>query len=122
MYKWNRWDFSSSFLFATGKPYTSILGTYTVTLLDGTVRDYTEPSTTNGNRFPAQHRLDISATYNFKKSSLSLSIYNVYNHNNVWYKKFQTVQDPDTGDRYLNITDVNYLGITPNVTYTYHLK
>jgi hypothetical protein len=122
MYKWNRWDFSSSFLFATGKPYTSILGTYTVTLLDGTVRDYTEPSTTNGNRFPAQHRLDIAATYNFKKSSLSLSIYNVYNHNNVWYKKFQTVQDPDTGDRYLNITDVNYLGITPNVTYTYHLK
>ncbi len=122
MYKWNKWDFSTSFLFATGKPYTSILGTYTVTLLDGTVRDYTEPSTTNGNRFPAQHRLDLAATYNFTKTSLSLSIFNVYNHNNVWYKKFQTVQDPDTGDRYLNITDVNYLGITPNVTFTYHLK
>ena len=122
MYKWKKWDFSSSFLFATGKPYTSILGSYTVTLLDGTVRDYTEPSTTNGNRFPAQHRLDIAATYNFKKASFSFSIYNVYNRNNVWYKKFQTVQDPTTGDRYLNITDVNYLGITPNVTFTYHLK
>ncbi|MFM7019229.1 MAG: carboxypeptidase-like regulatory domain-containing protein [Aquirufa sp.] len=122
MYKWRKWDFSSSFLFASGKPYTSILGSYTVTLLDGTVRDYTEPSNTNGNRFPAQHRLDIAATYNFKHGSIGLSVFNVYNRNNVWYKKFQTVQDPETGDRYLNITDVNYLGITPNITFSYHLK
>lgn len=122
MFKYKKWDFSSSFLYASGKPYTSILGSYTVTLLDGTVRDYTEPSTTNGNRFPAQHRLDVAATYNWTKASITFSIFNVYNHNNVWYKKFQTVQDPDTGDRYLNITDVNYLGITPNITFTYHLR
>ncbi len=120
MYKYKRWDFSSTFLYATGKPYTSIIGGYSVTLLDGSVRDYTEPSSTNGNRFPAQHRLDVAATYNFIAGSLTLSIYNVYNRNNVWYKKFQTVVDPDTKDRYLSETDVNYLGFTPNLTLSIH--
>ena len=38
IYKWRQWDFSSSFLYATGKPYTSIIGGYSVTLLDGSVR------------------------------------------------------------------------------------
>lgn len=122
IYKYNRWDFSGSFLYATGKPYTSIIGGYSVTLLDGSVRDYTEPSTTNGNRFPAQHRLDLAATYNFPIGSLTMSIYNVYNRNNVWYKKFQTVVDPDTQERYLSVTDVNYLGFTPNITLSIHLN
>jgi len=122
IYKWRQWDFSSSFLYATGKPYTSILGGYSVTLLDGSVRDYTEPSTTNGNRFPSQHRLDLAATYNFKMGTLTMSVFNVYNHNNVWYKKFQTVVDPDTNDRYLSVTDVNYLGFTPNLTLSLHLN
>ncbi len=121
IYKWNHWDFSAAFLYATGKPYTSIIGGYSVTLLDGSVRDYTEPSTTNGNRFPAMHRLDVAATYNFPYGSLTVSLYNVYNRSNVWYKKFQTVVDPETNDRYLSVTDINYLGFTPNVTLSLHL-
>ncbi len=122
MYKMGRWDLSATWIYASGKPYTSITGGYIVTLLDGTAKDFTSPSTTNANRLPASHRLDLAATYNFTHGSLSFSIFNVYGQKNVWYKKFQTITDPDTNEKYLSVTDVNYLGFTPNVTFTYHLR
>lgn len=122
IYKLGRWDLGATWIFATGKPYTSIVGGYTVKLLDGSTKDFTDPSTTNGNRLPASHRMDVSATYNFTHGTIGLSIYNIYNRSNVWYKKYQTVTDPTTNERYLSITDVNYLGFTPNITFTYKFK
>ena len=122
IYKLGRWDLGATFFYATGKPYTSILGGYTVKLLDGTEKDFTDPSTTNGNRLPASHRMDVSAVYNFGHGSIGLSIYNLYGQTNVWYKKYQTVTDPTNGDKYLSITDVNYLGFTPNITFSYKFK
>jgi ferric enterobactin receptor len=122
IYKLGRWDLGATFFYATGKPYTSILGGYTVKLLDGTEKDFTDPSTTNGNRLPASHRLDVSAVYNFGHGSIGLSIYNLYGQTNVWYKQYQTVTDPTTNDKYLSITDVNYLGFTPNITFSYKFK
>ena len=122
IYKLGRWDLGATFLYATGKPYTSIVGGYTVKLLDGTEKDFTDPSTTNGNRLPNAHRMDVSATYNFGHGSIGLSLYNVYGHTNVWYKKYQTVTDPTTNQKYLSVTDVNYLGFTPNITFSYKFK
>ncbi len=122
IYKLGRWDLGATWIYASGKPYTSIVGGYTVKLLDGTTKDFTDPSTTNGNRLPDAHRMDVSATYNFTHGSIGLSIYNLYGRSNVWYKKFQTITDPTTNDKYLSITDVNYLGFTPNLTFTYKFK
>ena len=122
IYKLGRWDLGATFFYATGKPYTSILGGYTVKLLDGSERDFTDPSTTNGNRLPASHRMDVSAVYNFGHGSIGLSVYNVYGQTNVWYKQYQTTTDPTNGDKYLSITDVNYLGFTPNITFSYKFK
>ena len=122
IYKLGRWDLGATFLYATGKPYTSIVGGYTVKLLDGTEKDFTDPSTTNGNRLPNAHRMDVSATYNFGHGSIGLSLYNVYGHTNVWYKKYQTVTDATTNQKYLSVTDVNYLGFTPNITFSYKFK
>ncbi len=122
IYKLGRWDLGATWFYATGKPYTSILGGYTVKLLDGTEKDFTDPSTTNGNRLPASHRLDVSAVYNFPHGSIGLSVYNLYGQTNVWYKKYQTTTDAITGDKYLSITDVNYLGFTPNITFSYKFK
>lgn len=122
IYKLGRWDLGATWFYATGKPYTSILGGYTVKLLDGTEKDFTDPSTTNGNRLPASHRLDVSAVYNFTHGSIGLSLYNLYGQTNVWYKKYQTTTDAITGDKYLSITDVNYLGFTPNITFSYKFK
>ena len=122
MYKMGRWDFALTWIYASGKPYTSIVGGYTVTLLDGSEKTFTDPSSTNANRLPASHRLDVSAVYNFKHGSLGLSIFNVYNKSNVWYKKFQVLTDTDSNKQYLAVTDVNYLGFTPNLTFSYKLK
>jgi ferric enterobactin receptor len=122
IYKLGRWDLGATWFFATGRPYTSILGGYTVKLLDGTTKDFTDPSTVNGNRLPASHRLDVSATYNFGRGSIGLSIYNLYGQTNVWFKKYQTITDEDTGERFLSITDVNYLGFTPNITFSYKFR
>lgn len=122
IYKLGRWDLGATWIYATGKPYTSIVGGYTVKLLDGTEKDFTDPSTTNGNRLPAAHRMDVSATYNFGHGSIGLSLYNLYGRSNVWFKKYQTVTDETTNQKYLSITDVNYLGFTPNITFSYKFK
>jgi hypothetical protein len=45
-----------------------------------------KPITTNANRLPDSHRMDVAATYNFKHGSIGLSIYNLYGRQNVWYK------------------------------------
>lgn len=121
-YKWRNWDFALTWIFAKGKPYTSIVGGYSVKLLDGTTKDFTDPSAKNSQRLPDYHRMDVSATYNFAKGSIGFSVFNLYNRSNVWYKKFQVIQDDTSGEKTLLVTDVNYLGITPNITISYKLR
>lgn len=117
IYKWHNWDFSASWLFATGKPYTAPEGLYQLTLPDGTVKSYFTPSAKNGNRLAPYHRLDLAATYNFKITkrfpcSVNVCVFNLYNQKNVWYKEFQAV------DTEIIETDINYLGITPNINFS----
>ncbi len=120
-YKANKhWTFSGTWIYATGKPYTEPLGGYTLTLLDGTTADYIVTGAKNGSRYPDYHRMDLSAKYGFNmgkgKGSLSFSLFNVYNRTNIWYKEFEI---DETG---LTETDVNLLGITPNITLSLKLK
>jgi hypothetical protein len=119
-YKLGPVDLALTYILATGKPYTSIVGGYSVKLLDGTTKEFTDPSDKNANRLPTYHRMDVSATYNTKHISLALSVFNVYNHQNVWYKKFNVITD--NGVKNLLVTDVTYLGLTPNLTFSWKLK
>ncbi len=116
-YKWHNWDFSANWIFASGKPYTRPEGIYQLTLPDGSVKEYFNASVKNGNRLPSYHRMDVAATYNFKLSrkypcTLNFSIFNLYNRTNIWYKEFQIV------DSEVIETDVNYLGILPNLNFS----
>lgn len=116
-YHWHNWDFSGTWIYATGKPYTAPEGGYTVTLLDGTKKSFITVSTKNGQRLPDYHRLDLSATLNMKlggriPATLGFSVFNVYNRSNVWYKQFEIV------DNTVVETNINYLGITPNINFT----
>lgn len=116
-YHWHSWDFSGTWIFASGKPYTAPEGGYTITLPDGTQKTFVTVSTKNGNRLPDYHRLDLSATLNFKLGqripcTLGFSIFNVYNRSNVWYKQFDIISNT------IVETNVNYLGITPNINFT----
>ena len=118
---WKKWDFSATWVYATGKPYTRPIGTYDVQLLDGTTATFIHVGEKNAYRLPDYHRLDLAATYNFitgkrTKTSIGASIFNVYDRTNVWYKTFESV------DGGISETDVVFLGITPSVFVNFSLK
>ena len=68
----------------------------------------------NGERLPHYHRLDVALHYRFPvgltEIDLGLSVFNVYDRTNVWYKEFDLSQAP-----YVT-TDVSFLGMTPNLS------
>lgn len=109
-----------TFIYGSGKPYTEPESLYEVTLLDGRDLNYIHVGGKNAKRLPPYHRLDISAHYTIKirKSDLILgvSIFNLYNNQNVWYRQF------DATDLPILITDVNYLGFTPNFSLAFKLR
>jgi len=111
--KAGRWDLGATWVYGSGKPYTSPNGTYTITLLDGTETEYVSIGKKNSLRIDPYHRLDISATYNFNlgsgKSEMGLSIFNLYNKTNTWYNEFEVV------DNQVTETNVNYIGFTPSL-------
>ena len=121
IYKWHNWDFSSTWIYATGKPYTSVDGGYSQNLPDGSTRTFYIVSDKNANRLADYHRMDIAATYNVKfenhgSASVSFSIFNLYNRKNEWYKMFNSQSN------YIVETTKNFLGITPNVPFTYKFQ
>jgi ferric enterobactin receptor len=108
-------DFAGTFVYATGKPYTAPVSLYELTMLDGSVVTYSHLYDKNGYRLPAYSRIDVSATYNFGKKvkkHIIASVFNLLNHQNIWYKQF------NPQGYQLNMTDVNYLGITPNISFS----
>jgi ferric enterobactin receptor len=118
--KAGNWDFAGTFVYATGKPYTAPIDQYQMTMLDGSVNSFIHVSDKNALRLPAYHRMDISASYtwqgNVADKTLAFSIFNVYNKKNIWYKEF-AIQGNE-----MNVTDVKYLGFTPNLTFTVRIK
>jgi ferric enterobactin receptor len=127
MYKYKRWDFSATWIYATGRPYTAPSGAYTISLLDGNAQDFFTVTTKNGLRLPDYHRCDLSANYKLLKGSkgdkkrrevgyIGFSIFNLYNRKNVWYKQYSI----ESGQ--IIETNVNYLGITPNITLSLKLR
>ena len=109
-----KWNLSATWAFATGKPYTAPQSQYTLTLLDGTEQSYIHVGEKNGERLPHYHRLDVALHYRFPvgltEIDLGLSVFNVYDRTNVWYKEFDLSQAP-----YVT-TDVSFLGMTPNLS------
>jgi hypothetical protein len=119
MRKVGRWDLSATWIYATGRPYTAPDGGYSIRLLDGEDEAYITTSAKNGNRLPDYHRLDVGLTCNFnprpdgnERGSLGLSLFNLYNRKNVWYKEYQ-IEDGAVYE-----IDKTFLGFTPNLTFT----
>ena len=112
-----RFVLSATWAYGSGRPYTSPESQYTITLLDGTEQSYIHVGEKNSQRLPAYHRMDAAIHYRFDiaagagRGDISLSAFNVYNRRNVWYREF------DLSDTPILITDVNYLGFTPNISF-----
>jgi hypothetical protein len=115
-----KWDFAATFVYATGKPYTAPESLYQLTMLDGTTNTYYHLNEKNGDRLPPYSRFDLAATYNWEtrsaKMHISASVFNLLNHQNIWYKEF------NPQGYQLNITNVNYLGFTPNLSFAIDFK
>ena len=127
LYEYKRWNFSATWIYATGRPYTAPSGAYNITLLDESAQNFFTVTAKNGLRLPDYHRCDISVNYKLlaglkgeKKrreiGSIGFSIFNLYNRTNVWYKQF-TIEDGEILE-----TNVNYLGITPNLSLSLKLR
>ena len=110
-----------------GRPYTAPSGAYSVTLLDGTTKDYFTVTSKNSIRLPDYHRFDVSATYkllmgrrgDLRRRELGQSVlvfFNLYNHKNIWYKQFTIV------DSQIIENEITYLGIVPNITLSFKLR
>ncbi len=117
IYKFGNFDFSASWIYATGRPYTSPVGAYTLKLIDGTTSSFYSVSDKNSFRLPDYHRMDVAASYRFdlfnrkgKLNSVSFSVFNLYNRINVSSRQFQLV------DNTILQSDISYLGITPNIS------
>ncbi len=91
------WNIGAAFTYTTGRPITLPTGRYEY---DGyQVNLYSER---NGYKLPDFHRLDLSATYDFKKNahrrikqSIVFGVYNAYNNQNPFTIYTRTKQDDD---------------------------
>jgi outer membrane receptor protein involved in Fe transport len=116
-YEWNNWTFSGTWIFATGKPYTEPIGVEEVTLSNGFTIDQVVVGEKNSARLPDYHRLDLSVTYDFSlggatNSVLGLTLFNVYNRKNVWYKEYEVLE----GELIEN--NIIYMGFTVNMFFS----
>jgi ferric enterobactin receptor len=94
-----------------------------LTLLDGSTQDYITAGPKNGRRLPNYHRADVAATYQLRggpdgttdRGSIGLSLFNIYNRENTWFKEYQIVSGQ------VIETDQRFLGFTPNITFSFKL-
>ncbi len=121
IYKVKKWTLSGTWVYSTGLPYTQPIGGYMLTMPDGTTQSVVIPGSKNAARLPDYQRLDLAIKYDITmgetgKGSIGFSLFNVYNHTNVWYKEFSV---DATG---LTETNVNLLGITPNISLSVQIR
>ncbi|MDB4924811.1 TonB-dependent receptor [Mucilaginibacter sp.] len=122
MYKYGRWSFAATWIFATGRPYTAPLSSFTINDYAGNSHNYLTISAENGERLPNYSRLDAAVTYDLIKTdsrkigSIGFSLFNMYNRANVWYKQYTIVNNQ------VITSNVDYLGFTPNITLSLRWK
>lgn len=108
MYRWGDWDLASTLIYATGRPYTEVLG-----VVEDTFPPTYEVGAKNDLRYDDYHRLDLSFTYNFSRRGLDgqagLSIFNLYDRKNQWYTEYEIIEGE------ILETEITYRGFTPSL-------
>jgi hypothetical protein len=116
-------EFSSNWIFGSGKPYSIPYIVIDQTLLNGSNKIFVVNNPNlNTSRLPSYQRMDMSVSYHFNLgkvvSRAGLSIINVYNHNNTIYRNYQyTSQGNANGVNYeiIENNNVKALGFTPSL-------
>jgi hypothetical protein len=91
------WNLNANWVFGSGQAYTIPESQYTVLQPSGEEISYVHVSGKNAYRLPAYHRLDASISRDFKFGTVDgqilLSVFNVYNRRNIWYRTFDVSED-----------------------------
>lgn len=122
IYKLNdSWEFGANFVYGSGRPVTFPTGKFEQNGL--LVADF---DARNGNRLPAFHRLDLSATLHPKKGGKGtwlFSIANAYNRQNAatifFRERTQEINDIAVPQGTTEASKFSFLGIVPSVTYQF---
>ncbi|MGL2966347.1 TonB-dependent receptor [Flavobacterium sp. XGLA_31] len=116
-----KWTFGANFVLQSGQPVTYPNGQYQYGIGDEAITIPTY-GLRNGDRLPAYHHLDLSATYtpkpNKKKgwqSEWVFSLYNVYGRKNAASISFR--QNMDTGAN--EAIRLSIFGVVPGVSYNF---
>lgn len=106
-----KWTLASTFSYCSGMNLTLPMGQYYFQGIPFSIY-----SSRNGYRAPAFHQLDLSATKELRKGSLSFSIINVYNRKNV----FSIYAGRDRYSPEAPIINKMYLyGAVPSISYSF---
>lgn len=113
----DKWQLNANFIYQTGLATTFPTAQYEYEGV--TIPVYGER---NGDRLPAYHRLDLSATFQPRQkknrkfqSSWNFGIYNVYNRQNAYSISFRENADTDRNEA----VRLSLFGIIPSVTYNF---
>ena len=116
-----RWDFAANFVYITGTPNTFPNSRFEI---QGYTQGYNTTNLRNNFRNTPYHRLDASATYNFKgndkrrwQSSLVFSVYNAYARRNAFAIYFQATPGNQIQTQAIRYSIVG--SIIPAVTYNF---
>jgi hypothetical protein len=117
-----RWNISANFVYLTGLP---------ATFPDSRIRiqslniPYNTTNTRNNYRITPYHRLDLGATYTFKKNesrkfkqSLVLSVYNVYARRNAYSIYFRTKTNEPLKTEAVRLSIIGT--VVPAITYNFN--
>lgn len=119
-YKINeKWTASTVFVYATGNTTTLPIGRY---MIDGEI--VSEYGDRNSYRMDPYHRLDVSVTWDHKKtekweSSWNFSIYNVYNRKNPYFIFFENEGSVADGSFVSKAKQVSLFPILPSITWNF---
>ena len=97
LFEVGKWHVSETWVYASGKPYTEPVGLEPVELPFGGTIDRVVAGAKNGSRLPDYHRLDVAVNREVPlgdggRGIVSLTLFNVYNRKNTWFKEFNVVE------------------------------
>jgi len=106
-----KWRINLAFKYGTGQPYTESTARFAVMAPDGVIYHLPLEGEKNAFRLPPYHRLDIGLFYETtflgSNTELYLQVVNVYNRENVWYRYYQTYNNPAT------VSDITMIPLLP---------
>ncbi len=112
-----RLNLSANWVYNTGQPVTYPYGQYTISNVTYAIYN----GSRNASRYPSYHRLDLSATWKFKRykwkkwdSEINVSVYNAYARHNTWAVTFTTDEEG-----HMKTEKMYLFSVVPSISYNF---